>query len=157
MDIKIRVAALKDLGDIQNLNYQLCKKEKEDYDSNINEYYSKSKKSTRYFRQKIVGGNNFAFVAVDGERIVGYLVGGLVKPDDYLKLCRLVEAENMFVLKEYRSQGIGKMLMKEMFDWCRSLKIERIRVVASFQNIRGIDFYRREGFKEYNLVLEKDL
>lgn len=139
------------------MNYKLCKKEKEDFDENINANYSKSLESKKYFRQKITKKSNFAFVAIDGNKVVGYIAGGLIKIEDYMKHCKLAEVENMFILEDYRRKGVGKRLMDEMFKWCKSNGIERIRVIASFQNILGINFYKREGFNEYNLVLEKGL
>lgn len=35
--------------------------------------------------------------------------------------------------------------------------IKNIRVIASAGNIQGINFYRKSGFRDYTLALEKKL
>ena len=70
---------------------------------------------------------------------------------------KIAEAENMFVLEEFRGQGIGVKLLQEFVTWCKSKDVKRIRTVASAQNTRAIEFYRRAGFLDYDLVLERDL
>ena len=61
----------------------------------------------------------------------------------------------MFVEKEFRSQGLGKKLVDSFIAWCRENKIKRIRVVASAGNASGINFYHREGFFDWEMILER--
>lgn len=63
----------------------------------------------------------------------------------------------MFVLNDYRSKGIGKMLTQEFIKWCKSRKVEKVRAVASARNEKAIKFYHREEFEDYELVFERDI
>lgn len=155
MAVKIESATIKNLKDIQNLNHQLCIKEYGEFDKTINKDYPIQKIGEEYFKERIK--NGCALVAIDGDKIVGYLVGGIAETDDYRNISKLAEAENMFVLLEYRSSGIGKRLFDEFIKWCKSKGVKRVCVVASAKNTRAIEFYKREGFNDYSLVLEKEI
>jgi len=158
MSIKIRRATIKDLKQIQELNLALFKKEVKDYDPTLDLNWTFSKAGTKYFKGRIediaFGGIWVAFV---GEEMIAYLSGGITKAESYRKLPRMAELENTFVEKEYRSKGIGKKLYKEFVAWCKRHDVKKLRVVASAQNKQAIRFYRKSGFKNYDLILEQEV
>ena len=153
--MNIRKATAKDLKAVQKLNKMLFDKEIADFDPTLNSEWSFGKDGTSYFKKRIAEGS--VFVAVDNKSIVGYLAGGIEKLESWRTIKKLAVVESMFVLEEYRSQGIGKQLFNEFIKWCKSKKIKRIKVVASAQNTKGIEFYRKNGFKDYDLTLETDI
>lgn len=155
MKVKIQSATIENLKDIQDLNHQLCIKENKEFDATINPAYPIQKQGEEYFKDKIK--NGCTLIAVVDGKVIGYLVGGISDVEDYRNISKIAEAENMFILEEYRSMGIGKKLLQEFTEWCKSKKAQRIKAVASAQNKRAIEFYRREGFKDYDLVLEKKI
>ena len=155
MEVIIQFASLENLGDILNLNHQLCIKENKEFDATINKDYPTQKSGKEYFAERIK--NDCALIAFIGDKVVGYLVGAIIEAEDYRNISKFAEAENMFVLEEYRNLGIGKKLFDEFIKWCKSNEVKRIRAIASVQNIRAIEFYRREGFVDYDLVLEKEI
>lgn len=154
-EIKIRVATIGNLKDIQELNHQLCIKENKEFDSTINKDYPIQKEGKEYFKERIE--NGCALVAEVDNKIVGYLVGGMSEISDYRNVSKMAEAENMYVLEEYRSLGIGGKLFQKFVDWCKTRGVERIRAVASVKNTRAIEFYKKEGFETYDIVLERKL
>jgi GNAT superfamily N-acetyltransferase len=153
--MEIKKAKEENLKDIQKLNHQLCIKENEEFDKTINKDYPIQKKGEEYFRERIT--NGCVLIAVIKNKIIGYLAGAIVEAEDYRNISKLAETENMFVLPEFRSKGVGKKLLDEFISWCKSKKANRIKTVASIQNKESINFYKREGFKDYNLELEKEL
>ena len=155
MNVVIQSANLDHLNDIQELNHQLCIKENKEFDASINKDYPIQKVGETYFRKRIQ--NDFACVATLGNKVIGYLVGSIIKPEEYRNVRKLAEAENMFVLEEYQSMGVGKKLLDAFVEWCGSRSVERIRLVASAQNLKAIHLYRREGFLDHHLALEKEL
>ena len=54
------------------------------------------------------------------------------------------------------NKGVGKKLHKFFIDWCNEKNTNRKRVVVSSGNIRAINFYKKNKFKEYDLVLESE-
>ncbi|MFH1210354.1 MAG: GNAT family N-acetyltransferase [archaeon] len=155
MQIRIEPATINHLKDIQNLNLQLCEKEHKEFDPTINPKFPIQKEGEDYFKERIK--NDCALVALFNGKVVGYLVGAISEAEEYRNVSRIAEAENMLVLEEFRSKGIGKQLFQEFIKWCKSKKIKRVKVVASALNKHAIEFYRREGFDDYDLVLEKEI
>lgn len=71
-DIIVRKAKLEDLNVIQNLNNQLFKLEKENYDSTLVQDWPLSEDGKQYFEDLII--NHYVIVAIKDEAIVGYLL-----------------------------------------------------------------------------------
>ena len=157
MDITIREATLNDLEKIQELNLKLFEKEYEEYDKLLDLNWSFGKVGTKYFKDHISKDDCFVVVALIDDEIVGYLCGGLTKAEIYRKLPLTAEVENTFVIEKYRSKGVGTKLYNNFLEWCKKKKVGKIRVQATAQNEKAINLYRRNGFKDYTLILECDL
>jgi GNAT superfamily N-acetyltransferase len=157
MEAEIWRATLKDLAGIQRLDQMLFMKEASDYDSELNCDWPLQKGWEKNFRDMITKDRNCALVAVSGSRVVWYLTGSLVRKklqDCYLvKMAEIIE---MFVLKEFRGQEIGKGLVEEFRSWCRERGVGRILVCAFSGNKGGIRFYKRNGFRDYSVYLRRD-
>lgn len=146
-----------DLQVIQSLNAELCAKEKTEFDASIIADYSFSDPGKDYYGKRIVDAAACVLVAVDKTGIVGYLCGSLSRGETYRVLPLVAELENMFVVGEYRSQGVGGSLCESFLSWCKARGVGKVKVSASAQNTGAIRFYKRNGFQEYSLVLEADL
>ena len=157
MDVLIKTATITDLQKIQELNFKLFKKENKEYDSSLNLNWTFGEFGTKYFQDKISKNNSCVFIAIIKNKIIGYLCGGLTKAETYRILPVVAELENMFILDEFRSNGIGTKLYNEFLKWCKTKKVDKIRVNASAQNELAINFYKNNNFKEYALILEMDL
>ncbi|MDE2188485.1 MAG: GNAT family N-acetyltransferase [Patescibacteria group bacterium] len=155
--MKIRTATINDLRIIQELNHELCIKENKEFDSTIDPEYPFSKKGEQYFKFRLESNDSCALIVEDNDQAVGYLVGGLIEPMDYRTITHLAEVENMFIKDSMRSKGIGGDLVSMFEAWCKEKNVQRIRYVASAQNARAISFYKKQGCKETELVLEKEL
>ena len=152
MDVKIRKAFDNELKTIQNLNYQLFEHDLV-YDPLLKMDWPYTEGS-EYFKKRISGEEGVCFVAeVDG-RIVGYLAGDLIKPYSYRTIRQQTELENTLVIEEYRSNGIGKLLIDEFVKWSKERGAERIKVSASSGNSLAIQFYKGAGFADYATELE---
>ena len=152
----IRKAKIEEVETIQKLNNELINYEMEQgFDSYIKDW-ALSKESKDYFLDLIK--NQFVFVSVVDEKIVGYLAGSIYNDLSYSYYDGLTaEANNMFILREYRAYGIGRKLMNSFVEWCKLNNAKRIMVTASSKNERTIKFYRNMGFEDINLTLRKDL
>ncbi|MFH1978417.1 MAG: GNAT family N-acetyltransferase [Candidatus Aenigmatarchaeota archaeon] len=155
--VEIRTAKLEDLKEIQRLNQILCKKEHDEYDPLIIGDWPYRKEGEEFFKNRIIEEDGFVVVAIKNNIIIGYLAGGLSKPLSYRKIDKMVELDNMFVLDAYRSSGIGSKLYNEFVKWCKKTGTKRILVHASAQNKKGIEFYKKVGFKEYTMELETEV
>jgi len=157
MKYKIRKATIEDLKTVQELNEKLCLKENKEFDSTIIPNYSLTEEGRADFEKCITGEFSITFVVEVEGKVVGYITGGIQEVEDYRNIKYICDLGSMWVDEKYRSEGIGKEFVKEFEKWCKDKNISRLKVTASVQNKKGINFYKREGFEDYDVVLEKFL
>lgn len=157
VEVKIQKATIENLKDIQELNLLLFEKEYEEYDKTLNLNWTFGEEGTKYFKNKISNLDSFAFVSIINNEIVGYLVGGLTKKEPYRNLSEVAELDNMLILENYRNLRIGEKLYVAFINWCKSKSVKKIRVVASAQNVKAINFYKKRDLKEHYITLEGDI
>ena len=155
--MKIRKATIGDLKKIQELNLLLFEKEKEDYDKLLNLDWTFGEEGTMCFKKHLAEKDSCAFVAEDAGEIVGYLAGSESKVESYRDAPKVVELDNMFILEEYRARGVGGMLYDVFVEWSKERRAKMLKVEASAGNKEAIGFYRKKGFEDYTLVLEKEI
>ncbi len=150
--IHIRQANNNDLTVLQNLNDEVFI-DNHKYDADLDMNWAKSEKGKKYFSDLLNNTNACCFIAEENGKPVGYIAAG-PKIVSYRK-SKYLEIENMGVIPKYRSMGIGTMLIKECFKWGKAHGFQKIFVNAYFDNRMAIEFYRRNGFKEIDISLEK--
>lgn len=153
-DIIIKKATLNDLSIIQELNNELFKLEKENYDPTLIENWPLSEDGKKYFEDLIL--NSYVIVALSDEKIVGYLAGTIDDKGSYEEV-QYGEINNMLVLDQYRGYGIGKKLINSFKAYCKQNKIMNLKVVASAKNENAISFYKRQGFENFNVTLTMNI
>jgi len=84
-------------------------------------------------------------------------MGELLKNELWRKITTKAKMESFFVLEKYRGQGIGTKLNNAFNKWCKENNVKLIKVVVTAQNEAATRFYRKAGFKDYELTLEKPL
>lgn len=149
-NILIRKAVLEDVTIIQNLNNQLFKLEKENYDSTLVSDWPLTEEGRVYFEDLVK--NHFVIVAILNEEIVAYLSGSINKKGSYEEI-QYGEINNMLVSDKCRGVGIGKLLVDNFKIYCKENNIENLKVEASAKNIKAINFYKKNGFENFNVTL----
>lgn len=154
----IRLATIEDLKSIQELNYKLFEEECDEFDSELDMSWTLWPEWKKYYTNNINNKNNCAFVAEINEQVVGYLVGSITEEKcPYRILPNMAELDDMFVLAEYRSMWIGSQLHEKFIEWCKSKDVKKLQVSAYTWNIKAINFYKKLGFWDFAVILEKDL
>ena len=148
--MNIRRATLDDLDIICELNNQLFKLEKENYDSTLVDNWPLTDEGKEYFKDLI--NNHYVIVALLNDKVVGYLAGSIEEKGSY-ELVQYGEINNMLVTDECRGTGVGRKLIDNFKEYCKNQNINNIKVVASFKNKDAINFYYKNGFKEFDLTL----
>lgn len=108
-NIIIRKAILEDVSYIQNLNNELFKLEKENYDTTLVLNWALTEDGKEYFEDLIK--NQYVIVATLEEKIIGYLAGSINEKGSYEEI-HYGEINNMFIQENYRLYGIGKKTNK---------------------------------------------
>ena len=152
--MKIRQATLSDLKSIQKLNYELFKLEKENFDSTLIVDWPLSEEGKNYFEDLIK--NEYVIIAMEDESIIGYLAGTINEKGSY-ELIQYGEINNMLVDNNYRGYGIGKQLINRFKEYCKSKNITNLKVVASAKNLNALEFYKKQGFKNFDVTLTMNM
>ena len=153
-EITIRRANLSDVELIQKLNYKLFELEKENFDSTLILDWPLSEEGKKYFEDLI--NNEYVIIALKDENVIGYLAGSINEKGSY-ELIQYGEINNMLVDDKYRGLGVGKQLINQFKEYCKSKNIINLKVVASAKNKNAIDFYRKQGFTDFDVTLTMNM
>ncbi len=84
--------------------------------------------------------------AIQNEKIIGFIWG-------YKKIenQNIMHINYFFVNENYRSKGVGSILLKELENKVEN--IEETELLVNNKNIRALKFYEKNGFK----IKEKDI
>jgi len=72
-----------------------------------------------------------------GDEIVGYCIASIDGAEG--------EIDSVYVKKEKRHSGVGKILMEDCLEWLKENASERIKVVVVYGNEEAFAFYKKFG------------
>lgn len=100
--------------------------------------------------EEVKNNNGKCFLAILNDKAVGLIMGTIPKYDEYdyldYKCPKRGEIIELVVTKNIRSKGIGKLLMKKMEDYFKSVGCEYILVDVFAYNDNAINFYNKNGY-----------
>jgi len=85
----------------------------------------------------------FAFVALIDNKVVGGLTSYTLQ--QYYSRLPLVYIYDLAVKTEFQRQGIGRMLLSGIINYCREIGIEEVFVQADEEDNNAIEFYHSTG------------
>lgn len=92
-------------------------------------------------KKEYFGNKGVFYVAEDNGKLIGTIA--VKEKDGSAKLKR------MYVAKDYRRKGIGKQLLNKIIEFCRSKGYKKIILSTYPQMKDALEFYKKNGFKEY--------
>lgn len=130
--IGLRTISVEDASIIRLLSYQLG------YEISLEDTISN-------LQQILSSENHIAFVAVYDNKIVGWVHAFktiTIESKPFIELAGLVVDEN------YRSKGIGKLLIGKIREWSIEQNILLLRVRSNVKRKEAHRFYLNNGFRE---------
>jgi RimJ/RimL family protein N-acetyltransferase len=88
-------------------------------------------------------GNSFYIVA----EVEGKLIGELNCMRDHWSLTGHVAFLGMDIYKDYRNQGIGSEMMRQVIEWAKETGVKRIELEVFARNSPAIYLYEKFGFE----------
>lgn len=152
--ISLRSATPIDVSTLQSLNDEVFI-DNSKYDSDLDINWAKGPEGFSYFTQLVQNQKAFCIIAEENDVPIGYIAASL-HPIPYRK-SKYIELENMGIVPSHRSKGIGSMLMDELYVWAKSQGFDKILVNAYVANIGAVAFYKKNGFSEIDVTLEKSI
>ena len=152
--VTIRKAATEDLARLEELYREL----EEDAVLYQPEHFVFSPKGTRTEQAKEILKSDTQTMLVaekDGE-VIGFAHLVLIKAKKVpcLKSETSLYLQDLVVTSEYRSQGIGTILMNEAKKYGKEKGADFFRTQVFPQNTDGLRFYERNGFSEKMITIE---
>lgn len=113
-------------------------------------------KATEHFKW-LLNGNGVIFVVVQENQIIGGFVGGITT--DWQSNHKLAFDYVMYVHPDYRSSGVGKMLVETFILWAKEMGADRINCgTATMVNTQQcIALYESLGFTTVGAFLELEV
>ena len=151
-EIKIRKASLVDLGQLLALEQELIKAERP-FDPTIkpdpvNYYDLKTMLTTSHIEVVVAEVNN---------KIIASGYARIDRSRSFLKHSTHAYLGFMYVLPEYRGQGINKRIIDALKNWASNQNITEFSLEVYYDNISAIKAYEKIGFSKYMLEMRFNL
>jgi diamine N-acetyltransferase len=93
--------------------------------------------------------SEFYFAKLDNN-IIGYLKVNFGQSQTELKDDKALEIERIYVLKEFHGKKVGQLLYNKAIQIARQKKTDYVWLGVWEENPRAINFYRKNGFVEFD-------
>ena len=152
IELKIRKASIVDLGQLLAFEQDLIKTERP-FDPTVKpdpvNYYDLKAMLTDQHIEMVVAEVDNKIIASGYARIDRSKAYSRHSHHAYLGF--------MYVLPEYRGQGINKKIMDVLKDWAAAQNIREFRLEVYNDNVRAIKAYQKFGFSKYFLEMRFNL
>lgn len=99
--------------------------------------------------------NSDFFFAMIGNDIIGYLKLNIGQSQTELLYEKALEIERIYVLKEYHGKKVGQILYDKAFQIAILKNVDFIWLGVWEENPRAINFYKKNGFVEFDTHIFK--
>lgn len=137
---------------------QLCGQLVQDnsqYDKDVLVNWTQTPKGINFFKNFTKDKQNCLFFAYDGDKPVGYIA--CVHKEPIYRRSKYLEIDNMEVRPDYRSLGIGSRLIEKAIRWAKANGYQKMFVNSYIKNVKAVNFYKKNGFAEIDISLEKNV
>jgi len=111
----------------------------------------------KHLRDLIKSEDTLVLVAMDKDHVVGYsisLIESRYPPVFTRETYGFIAS--MAVQSNYRRKGIGERMLGKIYEWFKSLNIDKIELTVTAQNQIGYSFWKKHGFRDYTHLLYLD-
>jgi ribosomal protein S18 acetylase RimI-like enzyme len=94
--------------------------------------------------------NSFFYFTMLDEKVIGYLKLNMGGSQTELKDNDALEIERIYVLKEFHGKKVGQLLYEKAIQIATGLKVNYIWLGVWEQNLRALQFYKKNGFLAFD-------
>ncbi len=149
--IEIRKVTIKDLDELQKIGRQTFYETfaSGNTEENMSKYLEGSFSVAKLTTELSDKNAEFYFAMLD-ENVIGYLKINFGQSQTELKNNKAVEIERIYVLKDYHGTGVGQLLLDKAIKIARQKNAEYVWLGVWEKNLRAINFYKKNGFVEFD-------
>jgi ribosomal protein S18 acetylase RimI-like enzyme len=150
----IRPALTTDLPTIKQLNHFILAQNKT-FNPDYIDRFADTPAGKKYFKEAIAHPDGCFFILEDDNKAVGF-INGYPKPVSSWD-SHVFEIDNLGILPNYQSQGLGTQLLNHVIDWAQQHGFDRILINTYMANTPAISFYKQHGFHPLDMSLIKSI
>lgn len=98
---------------------------------------------------KVYGGKGKFWVALDGEQVIGTVAVFENTP-------KKANVKRLFLLKQYRGKGFGKMLLLQALDHCRKQDFQEVTLITSSYAKDAQRLFHQNSFQKTDKIFDFD-
>ena len=121
--------------DITKMTFEDLNNIKDNLISDFDDFWNYS-----VFKSELESDSSHYLVVKDNSKIIGFAGIKVTVPD-----CDIM---NIVVKKDFRNQGIGSLLLKELINLSKSLNVKNLFLEVNQKNTPAILLYNKFGFKK---------
>jgi len=106
------------------------------------------------YKKVLQSPTNFAFVVEDKGKIIGFVTSSIRTIIRYPK--PIMELDELFVVEEYRKQGIGKQLIEKIESLAKEKDCHRMYIASADRFTTAHKFYEGLGYTKYGYHFYKN-
>lgn len=150
-NIEIKRVTVSDVDQLQKIGRQTFSETfsagntEENMRQYLEEGFSKDKLTAELSNES----SEFYFATIDN-KVIGYLKLNFGQSQTELKDDRALEIERIYVLKEYHGKSVGQLLYAQAMQIARQKDAHYVWLGVWEENPRAINFYKKNGFVEFD-------
>jgi ribosomal protein S18 acetylase RimI-like enzyme len=94
--------------------------------------------------------NSEFYFAVMDNKVIGYLKLNFGPSQTELKDDKALEIERIYVLREFHGKKVGQLLYEKAMQIARQINADYVWLGVWEENPRAINFYKKNGFVEFD-------
>lgn len=151
MTVTIDKATIADVAQLQAISKQTFIETfaEQNSEENMQKYLNEAL-SLEQLTLELQDENSEFYFARIGDEIVGYLKLNSGASQTELKDKTAIEIERIYVLKQFHGQKVGQVLYEKAINIARQKNAKYVWLGVWEKNLRAINFYKKNGFTEFN-------
>jgi ribosomal protein S18 acetylase RimI-like enzyme len=106
--------------------------------------------STEKLTEELTNPDSEFYLALSAGDVIGYLKLNFGTSQTELKDNKALEIERIYVLKEFHGKKVGQLLYEKAIEVARQKSADYVWLGVWEENPRAINFYRKNGFVEFD-------
>ncbi len=150
-DIQINKVTIAEIEQLQKIGKQTFFEtfSSDNTEENMSKYLEEGFSINKLKQELSHPDSDFYFASVNNH-VIGYLKINFGDSQTELKDVNALEIERIYVLKEFHGKNVGQQLYEKAISIARKLHVNYVWLGVWEKNTRAIQFYKKNGFKEFD-------